>query len=196
MNIKNTTPQHRSWEDRRRGKGEEKNNLQGDYSNSVVEINRALPHDTEAESNLLRACLTSTDTVDKVQGVVKPEDFYSSGCGLIFNRLCEFRKNGQSFTPALVIESFRDHSDFDRIDFFITELGPFWTSQDWPHWARIVRDLSIRRGLVEAGVHLIEECFSLVPNVDESIETFASEILPLKERNLKPLIRTEVSNAA
>ncbi|HIB44132.1 MAG TPA: hypothetical protein EYO37_09260, partial [Nitrospina sp.] len=149
---------------------------------SALELNRTLPHDMEAEQGVLQACFAEPDAVDRAREHITPEDFYRRGYGIIFQRFVEFRDQQRAYTPTTVIESFRDHLEFERIETAIWELAPFITGQTSRHFANIVKDFSVRRGLISAAVKLAEDSFAITPNIKQIEAEFLNTVRELKRR--------------
>ena len=147
---------------------------------SPVEINRPLPHDPEAEQGVLQACFADPEAVDRVCKIINPSDFYSRGHAIIFERLVALRAGGRWFTPTTVLESFRNHPECERLETLILEMGPFITGGTGRHFAKIVKDFSIRRSLINAAVKLATDSFAVTPNINEIIDEFSTTVHELK----------------
>ena len=156
------------------GRGEYKNTLTKDnLPPSALELKRMLPHDMEAEQGVLQACFAEPEATDRSSEIINPNDFYRRGYAIIFEKLMEFRNQKRSYTPTTVLESFRNHHEYERIEASILELGPFITGQTSRHFSKIVKDFSVRRGLISAAVKMAEDCFAVTPDAKE----IKSEIL-------------------
>ena len=167
-------PQAATW-------GACKTNFSRSVTPSPVEINRPLPHDPEAEQGTLQACFADPEAVDHAREHIAPEDFYRRGYGIIFQRFVAFRDQQRAYTPTTVLESFRNHPEFEQIETAIWELAPFVTGQTSRHFAKIVKDFSIRRSLINAAVKLATDSFAITPDIDEIIDEFSTTIRDLKK---------------
>ena len=147
---------------------------------SPVEINRPLPHDPEAEQGVLQACFADPEGVDRAREHITPEDFYRRGYGIIFQRFVAFRDQQRAYTPTTVLESFRNHPEFEQIETAIWELAPFVTGQTSRHFAKIVKDFSIRRSLINAAVKLATDSFAITPNIGKIESEFLTSVRELK----------------
>jgi len=147
---------------------------------SPVELNRTLPHDMEAEQGVLQACLADPEATDRSSEIINPKDFYRRGYAIIFERLMEFRNQKRSYTPTTVLQSFRNHPEYGRIETTIFELAPFITGQTSRHFAKIVKDFSIRRSLINAAVKLATDCFTVIPDIEEIVSDFTNTLKRLR----------------
>ena len=167
MNLITQKPRLAGW-------GEYKKTLAKNIiTESPVDLKRMLPYDNEAEQGVLQACLADPEAIDRSSEIINSKDFYRRGYAIIFEKLMEFRNQKRSYTPTTVLESFRNHHEYERIEASILELGPFITGQTSRHFSKIVKDFSVRRGLISAAVKMAEDCFAVTPDAKE----IKSEIL-------------------
>ncbi len=137
-----------------------KTNIQRVTQVEHITVNGPLPHNTEAEDGLLQACLAEPEATDRALKILEVEDFYGLVQRTIFQRLADLRKQGRSYNPSLIIESFQDHPHCDRLELFILELGPFITGGTCTHFAKIVKDCSNRRKQIVFHHKAIETAFN------------------------------------
>jgi replicative DNA helicase len=164
-------------------RGEYKKTLPKDIiEESPVDLKRMLPYDNEAEQGVLQACFSEPEAVDRAREHITPEDFYRRGYGIIFQRFVDFRDQQRGYTPTTVLESFKDHPEFERIETSILELGPFFTGQTSRHFAKIVKDFSVRRSLISAAIKMAEDSFSITPNIKQIESEFINTVRKLKRR--------------
>ncbi len=165
------------------GRGEYKNTLAKDIiAESPVDLKRMLPHDKEAEAGVLQACLADPEATDRSSEIINPKDFYRRGYAIIYERLLEFRNQKRSYTPTTVLESFKNHSEYERIETTIFELAPFFTGQTSRHFASIVKDFSVRRSLISAAIKMAEDSFAITPNIKQIEAEFLNTVRELKRR--------------
>ena len=165
------------------GRGEYKKTLVKDIiAESPVDLKRMLPHDKEAEAGVLQACLADPEATDRSNEIINPTDFYRRGYAIIYERLLEFRKQKRSYTPTTVLESFKNHHEYERIETTIFELAPFITGQTSRHFASIVKDFSIRRSLISAAIKMAEDSFRITPNIKKIETEFLNKVRKLKRR--------------
>ena len=162
--------------------GYKKNSAKDNLPPSALEFNRTLPYDMEAEQGVLQACFAEPEAVDRAREHITPEDFYRRGYGIIFQRFVEFRDQQRAYTPTTVLESFKNHPEYERIETSILELGPFITGQTSRHFASIVKDFSIRRSLINAAVKLATDSFAITPNIKQIEAEFLNTVRELKRR--------------
>lgn len=141
-----------------------------------------LPYDNEAEQGVLQACLADPEATDRSNEIINPNDFYRRGYAMIYERLLEFRNQQRGYTPTTVLESFRNHPEYKRIETTIFELAPFITGQTSGHFSKIVKDFSVRRSLISAAVKLAEDSFAITPKIKQIESEFLKKVRDLKGR--------------
>ena len=145
--------------------------------------NRLLPHNLEAEKNLIIGCLGDPTCCDRALRFVNAEDFYKRGTRKLFERLCDFRKQGRTYTPSLVIESFRGDPDFEIMEnFILAETQNYITGQVAKHYGSIIRDLSIKRKTIQICEDVIERSFDAGYDSRTNLKILINDATRLQKR--------------
>jgi len=132
-----------------------------------IDSDRMLPHDLDSETFLLEACFCPGG-ISKVAKLITPDDFYSEGGKLILSKMMKFHQSGRGFTPYLIDQSFLGHQHYDCIRRILDTLVPV-TAESATHFAKIVRQLSIRRQMIRAAYTAYESLY----DPSTSLEQFA-----------------------
>ena len=159
-----------------------KNNVPKQYNKknntaSYLQTNtQLLPYNLEAEKNLVVACLGDCTCVDRSLNFIEPSDFYKRGMRKIFERCVEFRNNGLSYTPSLLLDSFIGDPDFEKIeDFILNEFPSFLTGQVAKHFSTIIRDLSVKRQTIKVSEDAINRAFDPSLPADDNLKILIEE---------------------
>ena len=145
--------------------------------------NRLLPHNLEAEKNLIIGCLGDPTCVDRALRFINAEDFYKRGTRKLFERLCDFRKQGRTYTPSLVIESFRGDPDFEIMEnFILAETQNYITGQVAKHFGSIIRDLSIKRRTIQISEDAINRSFDAGYDSRTNLKILINDATRLQKR--------------
>jgi replicative DNA helicase len=115
---------------------------------------RTPPQNPEAEESVLGAMLISPSAMAAVVEVVRPSDFYKHSHGSIFKAAIELYTRGEPVDALTVADYLDKQGDLEAAGgkiriFELANLVP--ATANVSHWARIVRDLSTLRGLIETG---------------------------------------------
>ena len=113
-----------------------------------------LPQNLEAERMVIGACLLSKDALGKITEILKPEDFYD-----VNNRIAYQICTEMYFANCPVeLVSFQDEAIkrkvYDRLGGqpFLAELiENITTTANAPYYAGIIKNLALRRHLIDAG---------------------------------------------
>lgn len=125
---------------------------------------RILPHDYDAEEGLLMAAFCPGG-IDKIEGLVSADDFYSGSGKLIFEKMTEFHESGRGFTISMIDQTLEEHSMYTNIRRVLDMLTPL-TAETATHFAKIVRELADRRRAIKAIYEVYESLFDLSKPID------------------------------
>jgi replicative DNA helicase len=115
---------------------------------------RTPPQNPEAEESVLGAMLISPGAMAAVVEVVRPSDFYKHSHGAIFKAAIDLYARGEPVDALTVTDYLDKQGELEAAGgkvriFELANLVP--ATANVSHWARIVRDLSTLRGLIETG---------------------------------------------
>jgi len=110
------------------------------------------PHALSAEQGLLGAILHSTDVIDRVRGIVDPDDFHEQVNAAIFRTMCERRDAGENIDGRLVRLAIGDQ-DLGGItvgEYLARLYAHATTVSNAPDYARAIRHAAMMRKLLAA----------------------------------------------
>ena len=115
---------------------------------------RVPPHSLEAEVSVLGSCLISKDAVSVALEVLKPDDFYRNAHRVVFEAVQALGTANEPVDAVTVTEWLARHGRLDEVGgaaalYDLTDQVP--TAANAAYYARIVRDRSLLRRLIEAG---------------------------------------------
>lgn len=146
---------------------------------SVRSARKIPPQNLEAERYVLGGMLIDGEAVDRVREFTEPKDFYLEPHRTIFTSIIELSRRGTPADLLTVSDFLRAQNLLDAVGGSkylgsLVDLVP--SAANITHYAKIVREKAILRGVIQAGTAMIEEAFQ---GVDE-----ISEILDKAERNV------------
>lgn len=141
---------------------------------------RLLPHDKDAEVAVAGSVLYNPDVTAQVMAIVRPEDFYDPRCRKIFTVECHLGHGLDALTIMAELER-RGWLDEVTPAFVTGAISNTPYSYHGVHYARVVRDLSRRRQLIQLGTRLVEQAFGPAGDgsTEEIISTFGHALLAL-----------------
>jgi replicative DNA helicase len=112
------------------------------------------PHSLEAEVSVLGSCLISKDAVVVSLELLKPDDFYRNAHRVVFEAVQALSSASEPVDAVTVTEWLSRHGRLDEVGgaaalYDLTDQVP--TAANASYYARIVRDRSLLRRLIDAG---------------------------------------------
>ncbi|MBI5586756.1 MAG: replicative DNA helicase [Deltaproteobacteria bacterium] len=155
------------------------------------EINHKVPpHNLEAEQSVLGGILLEKDAITKVLDVLSPDgsDFYHSAHARLFNGMVNlFEKNVpiDVVTLANLFKNSDDLSSVGGISYIgeIVEATP--TAANITYYARIVREKSLLRRIINASTEIVTKGYEGVESADEFIDDAEQRIFQVSQDRAK-----------
>jgi replicative DNA helicase len=125
-------------------------------------IERTPPHDLDAEVCVLGSMLLDNEVIGEVVTLLRGEDFYREGHRRIFETLVSLYDSGKGVDAVLLREELRRRGDLEAAggaEALVNLLDRVPTAAHALHYAGIVRDASIRRGIIAAADSVIRGAF-------------------------------------
>jgi replicative DNA helicase len=129
---------------------------------SADRIERTPPHDLEAEVCVLGSMLLDAEVIGEVVTLLRAEDFYREGHRRMFDTMVSLFDAGKGVDAVLVREELRRRGDLEAAggaEAIVNLLDRVPTAAHSLHYAGIVRDASIRRGIIAAADRVIRGAF-------------------------------------
>jgi replicative DNA helicase len=152
---------------------------------------RVPPHSLEAETSLLGALLLDPEVIGAVAPLLAPDDFYRSAHGKLFEVIRSLFDRGEPSDALIVLRECERLKILEEIggrEFLASLARTVATAANAEHYARIVREKSISRGLIRAAMEIQRSAY------DE--EGRGNELLEKAEHLVFELARTKDVGAA
>ncbi|UWQ97074.1 replicative DNA helicase [Rhodobacteraceae bacterium M385] len=150
----------------------------------AVETAPVLPHNIEAEQQLLGAILTSNDVLDRVDDLVKPDHFHDPVHAEIFTMAAARIAKGLQ-TDATTLKTFASDipglKELGGAEYLVKlQLSAIATSAA-RDYAQLIHDLAVRRELIELGNRVTDRARAMRDDVapDDQIVEAESELFAL-----------------
>ena len=143
------------------------------------------PQDIEAEQAVLGAIFLDAEALVEAMAQIEPQDFYRRAHQIIFRSMIALNdrnKNIDIITLKSQIESENTLEDVGGIS-YLTELSQVTpTASGVAHYAKIVKDKSTLRELIQAATKIVKEGYSQEGSVEEIVEAAEKGILNVSEK--------------
>ena len=131
---------------------------------ATVENQKVPPHSIEAEQAVLGGLLLASRAWEQVADIISETDFYREDHRLLFRAIYELSDAGQPCDAVTVTEWFEARGQVEQVDGgdYIAQLASNTPSAaNVRAYAKIVREKSILRQLIDVGAEITSGAFSL-----------------------------------
>jgi replicative DNA helicase len=118
------------------------------------EASSVLPHNIEAEQQLLGVILTNNDVYDRIASLVKPEHFFDPVHQRIFERAAARIQKNALATPVTLKPFFEDDEGLKELggpSYLVRLAGAAISAFAARDYAQMIYDLAVRRELISLG---------------------------------------------
>ncbi|MDR0326680.1 MAG: replicative DNA helicase [Planctomycetaceae bacterium] len=164
--------------EKRKPRKSRKPNLSEPIDLSVLE--KAPPHDLEAERAVLGALFREPELCDDVVMVLRdPDDFYHDAHKRIYSHLMKMRSDNSKIDLLLLVNNLKTTDELDLVGGH-AYLGDLMTSvpisAHAEHYAKIVRDKATLRKLIHAGSEIVRDAYAPETQTKDLLNKAASEM--------------------
>lgn len=164
------------------------------------------PQNIEAEQAVLGAILINNESVNEVANILKADDFYREGHGIIYEGMLHLYNMNQPIdilTLSRYMEEHKKNRIFENTggQMYLTSIiEAICTSAGIRYHAEIVKDSSIRRKMIIAASSMYEACFQPWKMTDEILEYSEQKIYDIADiriddfESFKDVVVTSISD--
>lgn len=148
-------------------------------------LRRVPPHSVEAEQAVLSGVFLRPDLLHEIVDQVTDADFYLPAHRAIFGAFLALYGRGTPVDEVTVFDWLRDHDQLEVAGgaVYLAELSQAVVSgANAAHWARIVRDKSMQRALIDASAEIIGNCYDSSRDVALLLDESEKSIFSISER--------------
>ncbi len=148
---------------------------------------RVPPHDLDAEESLLGAMLLSRDAIAAALECCSSEDFYKPAHGHIFGAVTALYARGEPADPVTVADELRRSGLLEAVgdpSILISLQVDTPSTANASHYAKIVEEHALLRGLVSVAGEIAELGYSVPENVSEVIDRAETMVFEVAQRRV------------
>ncbi len=157
--------------------------------NNDVDDLKVPPHAIEAEKAVLGGLLLVSSAWDKVASKIAEEDFYHKNHQHIFRAIAFINENQQACDVVTVSDWLDAHGLSEKsggLDYLADLAGSTPGASNVEAYAKIVREKSVMRQLIQIGNELAEKAFNPeAQTADDLIEEAEKLVFQIREQTLK-----------
>ncbi|HEU4341351.1 MAG TPA: replicative DNA helicase [Candidatus Binatia bacterium] len=151
-------------------------------------LRKVPPQNLEAESSVLGGILLENEAINLVLELLRPEDFYRESHRKVFRAMIELSDRSEPVDLITLSDFLKGRGELEAAGgtAYLASLADFVpTAANISFYARIVREKSILRHLINAATEIATRGFEEQGNVDEFLDTAEKVIFDISERKVK-----------
>ncbi len=147
---------------------------------------RTPPQDLDAERSVLGGMMISKDAIADVVEQIRGTDFYRPAHEIVYDAILDLYGRGEPADAITVADELTKRGEIGRIGgapYLHTLISSVPTAANAGYYARIVRERSVLRKLVEAGTRIVQLGYGTDGgDVDEIVNNAQAEVYAVTER--------------
>jgi replicative DNA helicase len=151
-------------------------------------LRKVPPQNLEAECSVLGGILLENDAVNLVLELLRAEDFYRESHRKIFRAMIELSDRSEPVDVITLSECLKNRGDLDAVggSAYLASLNDFVpTAANIAYYARIVREKSILRHLINAATEVATKGYDATSHVEELLDSAEKAIFDISEQRIK-----------
>jgi len=152
-----------------------------------MSLDRLPPQDIDTETACLASALLSREALYKVTEILQPEDFYLNKHRIIYDAIVSLERKNTPVDLTTLKQRLADQNELEDIggDAALAELyRSVSTSANAEYYAQRIKDMAIRRQLIDASTKSIEQCFDTSQETAEVIDNIETNIFNVTEKRI------------
>jgi replicative DNA helicase len=150
------------------------------------EFERTPPHDITAEQGVLGGMLLSQDAIAEVIEVLRTQDFYRPAHQIIFDTILDLYGRGDPADAVTVAGELTKRGEIGRVGgapYLHTLISSVPTAANAGYYAKIVRERSVLRKLVETGTRIVQMGYTADgADADEVLDRAQAEVFAIADK--------------
>ena len=151
-------------------------------------LRRVPPQNLEAESSVLGGILLENDAINVVLELLRTGDFYRESHRKIFRAMIELADRSEPVDIITLSECLKNRGELETVggSAYLASLNDFVpTAANISYYARIVREKSILRHLINAATEVATKGYDGTGNVEELLDSAERAIFDITEQRIK-----------
>ncbi|HZI92921.1 MAG TPA: replicative DNA helicase [Patescibacteria group bacterium] len=153
-----------------------------------ITLEKNLPHNLDAERSILGSIILENRALNQAQEILKEDDFYREGHRKIFRVMETLTERSAVIDLVTLKNELVRSGDLDAVGgpaYISSLIDGVPKSANVEHYARIVKEKSILRGLIDAGNRIINQCYEGEGSAEDLLDEAQKQIFAIAEGNLR-----------
>ena len=154
-----------------------------------VSFHKMPPQNIEAEQSVLGGILIENGAIHKVMEVLIPDDFYREAHQRIYNSLLDLSERDEPADLITLTNELRKKDQLDSIggaSYVASLIDTIPTAANIGYYARIVKEKSILRKLIEAATDIVTQGYEDREDVEGLLDEAERAIFQIAENRVRP----------
>jgi replicative DNA helicase len=150
---------------------------------------RIPPHSLDAEQSVLGAILLDNEALTNVVELLTSVDFYQRSHQILYEVLLEMFERHEPIDIVTLAQALKAASKLDQaggVEYLSHLVDIVPTAANTQYYARIIREMSIRRKMIHEASEIVNQAFLAKDDVDSFIDSVEQRIFKVSEQRVKP----------
>ena len=155
-------------------------------------LRKVPPQNLEAEQAVLGGVFLRNEVLHSLVDVLSEEDFYSPANKTIYQAFLTLYRRSQPVDLVTVAELLQSEDRLDSVGgavYLASLTESVASASNAPFHARIVRDKSVRRQMIQAASDILTQCFEASAEVETLLDESEQKIFAISESKGKPVFQ-------
>ncbi len=154
-----------------------------------IYAHRSPPHSADAEESVLGGILLDNDAINVALERLRPEDFYRPVHASIFEGMMTLIDKREPIDVVTLSQQLRSQGQLEVIGGIETLsrlANAVPSSANVGYYAKVVKEMSLRRRLIHEASSIIDQAFDLEGEVEDFLDSTEQKILGVSENRIRP----------
>lgn len=150
---------------------------------------RVPPHSMEGEQSVIGGVLLDNEALNSVLEVLEPADFYVKAHQVIFEAMVTLTDRLEPIDVVTLTQELKKSGRLDAvggIEYLSRLVDIVPTAANTQYYARIIREMAIRRRLIHEVTEIAQEAFSSGSDLDTFIDSVEQKIFKVSDARIHP----------
>jgi len=153
-----------------------------------ITLEKDVPQSVEAERSVLGAILIENTAINRAQEILRQEDFYREPHRKIFKVMTDLSERTTAIDPVTVKEELSRAGDLEAVGgpaYIASLVDGVPRSANVEYYARIVKEKSMLRNLIDAGGRIVSTAYEASQDADDILDQSERLIFQIAQDRLR-----------
>ena len=153
-----------------------------------ITLEKNLPHSVDAERSILGSIILENQALNMAQEILREEDFYREGHRKIYRTMAALTERSAAIDLITLKNELQRSGELDSVGgpaYISSLVDGVPKSANVQHYARIVKEKSILRSLIDAGNKIIHQCYDAEGAAEDLLDEAQKQMFAIAEGSLR-----------